>query len=430
MSVCKYWRRALASDAVWKSLFDQEFGQALRGFAALGRRGRGSFSPLEDAAPAGPPHPPPAKAAAVPGPARGDEPAGPAPAAADGAWLARFRGLMAAEGAAHCLRASRLLTLSRKAEFFELRLEGWDGTQQPVEPDLRISAHAQDVRWWDQSVWIYFSFTAETSKQIRESAERLNLYVEAVVYLGDPTDDEAVTRYSCISKSDFKVPSGEMENALQSHRTGLYLYDEPDEDGGDGTILKCTAYMHMQQLAEVLDGRAGPLGLPFPLLPVLDRARAGWTRHRSNPLVKELTLYCSFNCVDTAECAGQIRCKLKLEAGTPRRLLYSSEAMTVGEGAFWDIVHQAGASLDFALYEGERLLLGRSGVEIWGHVTGAVDDPAHVQVFKAPFLVDGLQSPFSAHEVHFVTSAMKDVATARKQAVHLKLSVAAMLVML
>ena len=104
--------------------------------------------------------------------------------------------------------------------------------------------------------------------------------------------------------------------------------------------------------------------------------------------------------------------------------------MTVGEGAFWDIVHQAGASLDFALYEGETLLLGRSGVEIWGHVTGAVDDPAHVQVFKAPFLVDGLQSPFSSHEIHFVTSAMKDVATARKQAVHLKLSVAAMLVML
>ena len=92
--------------------------------------------------------------------------------------------------------------------------------------------------------------------------------------------------------------------------------------------------------------------------------------------MKELTLYCSFNCVDTAEGAGQIRCKLKLEAGTPRRLLYSSEAMTVGEGAFWDIVHQAGASLDFALYEGERLLLGRSGVEIWGHITGAVDDPA------------------------------------------------------
>ena len=45
----------------------------------------------------------------------------------------------------------------------------------------------------------------------------------------------------------------------------------------------------------------------------------------------------------------------------------------------------------------------------------AVDDPAHVQVFKAPFLVDGLQSPFSAHEVHFVTSAMKDVATALKE---------------
>ena len=236
-----------------------------------------------------------------------------------------------------------------------------------------------------------------------------------------------------IVSEGFKLPANDLEMLLQSHREGLYVWTEDEEEGGDGDsgghgdegrIVSIMAYIHYEQsilaLAKAHLLHLLPQSLALPIMPTywpsclkpkvtrsLERSGSffilmDWNqltvpgsnveaKSRGSAMIElkyssPLGFSCSFSGL-----------KLALPPSSRETLFLQSmmgivpqvEEDTVSKIKALDALCMSDGMVDLSLWSSSgRLILGRAGVEVW--LKNEFEE--FHQSYCCHFLIDGLSN--------------------------------------
>ena len=277
---------------------------------------------------------------------------------------------------------------------------------------LVLIEQSQQVLITPQSVWVKF----QVSKTALALSGRVNLTIEA----------ETTLNGSCcvplITSLDFRPPRDDLEMLMQSHREGLYVWNDNEAEGmmydGEDSLVSIMAYLHYEQsflaLAKLGLLDCLPQSLPLPAMPSYWPSNIASTASSSSTSSDRDTL---FICLDWSHLGASSSETKKITRGSAvailhqrRSSIFSSDISGIrlalppidrrslmvvkpilverseAKIEALEALCSSDGMIDFSIWNScGRLILGRAGVELW--LKDEDEEPD--QTYCCHFLIDG-----------------------------------------